>query len=88
MKYYNQNPQTTYLLEKAEEQEKVIKELRDEVNSLRKDLEYKDCLYREQVRKRMFAENEYKVLLNKMRCEFENFNSSPWHKKMFYELKI
>lgn len=28
MKYYNQNPQVTYLLEKIEEQEKVIKSLK------------------------------------------------------------
>lgn len=27
MRYYNENPQVTYLLEKIEEQEKVIKEL-------------------------------------------------------------
>ena len=31
MRYYNQNPQTTYLLEKIEEQEKVIKEMQEKV---------------------------------------------------------
>lgn len=66
MRYYNQNPQVTALLEKIEEQEKVIKELQ------------KELLFKV-------------VLAEKLRSELRDFtrefNSLPWHKKMFYKFK-
>ena len=63
MRYYNQNPQTTYLLEKIEEQEKQLKFAYD----------YNEIIVK-----------SYNDLSEKV----ESFNSLPWHKKMFYKIKL
>lgn len=75
--YHNENPQVTALLEKIEEQEKMIKELQSENN----------VLYYEFSKISSKAE---RILLQRdsYHRQIVEFNFYPWYKKIFYKFKV
>lgn len=76
-RYYNENPREAYLLEKIEEQEKMIKELQSENN----------VLYYEFSKISSKAE---RILLQRdsYHRRIVEFNFYPWYKKIFYKFKV
>ena len=75
--YHNENPQVNALLEKIEEQEKMIKELQSENN----------VLYYEFSKISSKAE---RILLQRdsYHRQIVEFNFYPWYKKIFYKFKV
>jgi hypothetical protein len=76
-RYYNENPRESYLLEKIEEQEKMIKELQSENNILY----YKFS---------KISSKAERILLQRdsFHRQIVEFNHYPWWRKIFYKFKI
>ena len=84
MRYYNENPQVTYLLEKIEEQEKEIKHWQGMCAQLQQEL---DIAREDFNRVNMLAGKRYNEI-NNFHKQLYLFYTSAWYKKMFYKFKL
>lgn len=84
MRYYNENPQVTYLLEKIEEQEKEIQHWKGMCEELQQELDISNESNTGIKWSREYWKNKGKNLLENI----EEFKSLPWYKKMFYKFKL
>jgi hypothetical protein len=76
-RYYNENPRESYLLEKIEEQEKMIKELQSENNILY----YKFSKISSKAERMLLQRDSF-------HRQIVEFNHYPWWRKIFYKFKI
>ena len=74
MRYYNENPQVTALLEKIEDQEKRMEE---QDKSIRLTIKYWQESFEEICNKK-----------DKLLESISHFNTLTWYKKMFYKFKV
>lgn len=84
MRYENQNPQVTYLLEKIEEQEKEIQRLQKECLLLNQELILHDGLLKDARDSSKYWYECFKKIDNQR----VDFNNTPLFKKMFYKFKV
>lgn len=77
MRYENCNPQYIYLLEKIEEQERIIKDLKMDNVLI--------CNKHEEVR---YRANQLLLQRDFFHRLIIEFNHLPWYKKMFYKFKL
>ena len=80
MRYYNENPQVTYLLEKIEEQEKEIKHWQGMCAQLQQELDISNETNTGLKWSREYWRDKGKNFWEKI----EEFNSLPLYKKLFY----